>query len=216
MAGYEWSLYCSGINQSSPARRSPAAPFPAAELRFRSAAEPEESSPARRRVDASAQSTDMEDLARSLGPFDSSISLQIAASIVCGGIVGFERQLRGKAIGIRTGILICLATQVFVRLSITLQGVAADPTRVLGQVVTGVGFLGAGVILARGGAVTGVTSAAVVWMLAAIGSTIGVGRPAEGLVLSVLVVLILTGVRLLESAFKRLRGGSDEPEEPSA
>ncbi len=50
-------------------------------------------------------------------------------------------------------------------------------------------------------------------MLAAIGSTIGVGRPIEGLVLSVLVVTLLTVVRLLESAFKRLRGGSDEPEE---
>jgi uncharacterized membrane protein YhiD involved in acid resistance len=51
-------------------------------------------------------------------------------------------------------------------------------------------------------------------MLAAIGSTIGVGRPVEGLVLSVLVVAILAGVRLLEAAFKRLRGGSDEPDEP--
>ena len=81
-----------------------------------------------------------------------------------------------------------------------------------GQVVVGVGFLGAGVILARGGAVTGVTSAAVIWMLAAIGSTIGVGRAAEALALSVLAVAILTGVRLLESAFRRLRGGSDEPD----
>ena len=140
--------------------------------------------------------------------------LQIGTSIVCGGIVGFERQLRGKSIGIRTSILICLATQVFVRLSVILAGSGADPTRVIGQVVTGVGFLGAGVILSRGGAVTGVTSATVVWMLAAIGSTIGVGRPLEGLVLSILVVALLIGVRQLEAIFKRLRGGSDEPEEP--
>lgn len=143
-----------------------------------------------------------------------SFIVQLGAAILCGGIVGFERQLRGKAIGIRTGILICLATQVFVRLSVTLDTSDTDSTRVIGQVVTGVGFLGAGVILARGGAITGVTSAAVVWMLAAIGSTIGVGRPVEGLVLSFLVVAILTGVRLLESAFKRLRGGYDEGEEP--
>jgi len=143
-----------------------------------------------------------------------SFLVQLGASIVCGGIVGFERQLRGKAIGIRTGILICLATQVFVRLSVLLGTSESDPTRVIGQVVTGVGFLGAGVILARGGAITGVTSAAVVWMLAAIGSTIGIGRPAEGLLLSLLAVTILTGVRLLESAFKRLRGGYDEPETP--
>lgn len=143
---------------------------------------------------------------------DSSFGIQLAVAVLCGGIVGIERQLRGKAIGIRTGILICLATQVFVRLSITLNDSDVDPTRVIGQVVTGVGFLGAGVILARGGAITGVTSAAVVWMLAAIGSTIGIGRPLEGLVLSFLVVGVLIGVRMLESAFKRLRGRYDEPE----
>jgi putative Mg2+ transporter-C (MgtC) family protein len=155
----------------------------------------------------------VEGLTKLAETLESSIYFQLATAIICGGIVGLERQLRGKVIGIRTGILICLATQVFVRLSVTLDSPGVDPTRVIGQVVTGVGFLGAGVILARGGAVTGVTSAAVVWMLAAIGTTIGVGRPAEALVLSLLVVAILIGVRLLESAFRRLRGGSDEPEE---
>ncbi len=139
---------------------------------------------------------------------------QLAACVVCGGMVGIERQLRGKAIGMRTSILICLATQVFVRLSMQLSAEAAttDPTRVIGQIVTGVGFLGAGVILARGDSITGVTSAAVVWMLAAIGSTIGAGFPQEAVLLSVLVVSILIVVRRLESAFIRLRGGSDEPE----
>ena len=156
----------------------------------------------------------MDDLTSFHQMLELSFVVQLGAAIVCGGIVGFERQLRGKAIGIRTGILICLATQVFVRLSVLLGTSDGDPTRVVGQVVTGVGFLGAGVILARGGAITGVTSAAVVWMLAAIGSTIGVGRPAEGLLLSLLVVTILTGVRLLESAFKRLRGGYDEATPP--
>lgn len=143
-----------------------------------------------------------------------SFGFQLAISVFCGAIVGFERQLRGKAIGIRTAILICLATQVFVRLSISvsIEGAIVDPTRVLGQVVTGVGFLGAGVILAKGGAITGVTSAAVVWMLAAIGSTIGVGRPIEALKLALVVVGILTFVRTLEKAFKRLRGGYDEAE----
>ena len=150
---------------------------------------------------------------------ESIFGFQLAISVLCGGIVGIERQRRGKAIGIRTSILICLATMVFVRLSTGLvtPGTVADPTRVLGQVVTGVGFLGAGVILARGGAITGVTSAAVVWMLAAIGSTIGAGRGREALTLSALVVMILFGVRKLEKAFKRLAGGSDEPEaEPLA
>ncbi len=142
-----------------------------------------------------------------------SFALPVAVATACGGVVGLERQLRGKAIGIRTSILICLGTQVFVRLGVGLAGDGGDPTRVLGQVVTGIGFLGAGVILARGGTVTGVTSAAVIWVLAAIGSSIGVGRLSEALALSVLAVVILTGVRYLERAFKRLGGGSDEPDD---
>ncbi len=154
------------------------------------------------------------EIVRRLEPLGGVFGFQLAMSVVCGAIVGIERQLRGKAIGIRTSIMICMATQVFIRLSTELSasGGVIDPTRVLGQVVTGVGFLGAGVILSRGGAVTGVTSAAVVWMLAAIGSTIGAGRPFEALALSILVVAVLIVVRSLEKAFKRLRGGSDEPE----
>ena len=144
---------------------------------------------------------------------DPSFAWGAATSLACGGIVGLERQIRSKAIGIRTSMLICLSTQVFVRLGASLGGVGADPSRVLGQVVTGVGFLGAGVILARGGAITGVTSAAVVWVLAAMGSTVGLGRPGEALLLAILTVAVLTGVRLLESIFKHLRRGSDEPDE---
>lgn len=156
-----------------------------------------------------------EDLVRWCDANASTYAFQIGVAVLCGSLVGVERQLRGKAVGIRTSIMICLATQVFVRLSVDLSatpGVISDPTRVLGQVVTGVGFLGAGVIISRGGTVTGVTSAAVVWMLAAIGSTIGAGRPVEALGLSAAVVVILIGVRNLEHAFKRLAGGSDEPD----
>ena len=163
----------------------------------------------------------MEQLDTLLGWLDATrhhFAVQLGASVLCGAIVGIERQLRNKAIGIRTSILICLATMAFLRLSMNLSGEAtmSDPTRVLGQVVTGVGFLGAGVILAKGGAITGVTSAAVVWMLAAIGSTIGAGRSLEAVGFSFSVVAILLGVRKLESAFKRLGGGSDEPEMPTA
>jgi len=139
--------------------------------------------------------------------------LPIAAAIFCGGIIGIERQIRGKAIGIRTSILICLGTQIVIRLGTSLEGPNADPTRVLGQVVTGIGFLGAGVILARGNSITGVTSAAVVWVLAGIGAAIGMNRLAEASAFSLVTVAILTGVRLLERAFWRLRGGSDEPDE---
>jgi putative Mg2+ transporter-C (MgtC) family protein len=138
--------------------------------------------------------------------------LRLGTAILCGGIIGLERQLRGKAAGIRTSILICLGTQLFVSLGSSFGGERVDPTRVLGQVVTGIGFLGGGVILAREGAVIGVTSAAVIWVLAALGSLIGFGHLVAALVLSVVTVGLLIGVELLESVFRRLREGATDRE----
>lgn len=94
---------------------------------------------------------------------------QLIAAILCGGLLGIERQVRGRPAGIRTSIMICLGSEVFVHLGTTFQGSGADPSRVLGQVVNGIGFLGAGVMLARGSMVMGVTSASVIWMMAAVG-----------------------------------------------
>jgi len=141
---------------------------------------------------------------------------RIAVAIICGGIIGLERQLRGKPAGIRTSILICLGTEVFVALGalITVDLAGADPSRVVGQVVTGIGFLGAGVIMAKEGLVQGVTSAAVIWMLAAIGSAIGLGYEHGGVVLAVLTVGVLTGVELLETSFLLLREGVHHPHLP--
>jgi putative Mg2+ transporter-C (MgtC) family protein len=138
--------------------------------------------------------------------------LRLGTAILCGGIVGLERQLRGKAAGIRTSILICLGTQLFVALGASFAGERVDPTRVLGQVVTGIGFVGGGVILAREGAITGVTSAAVIWVLAALGSLIGLGHLRAAIVLTLVTVGVLTGVELLESMFRRLREGATDRE----
>jgi len=131
----------------------------------------------------------------------------VGASLLCGGIVGFERQVRGKAAGVRTSILICLGTSVFVHFGSTISSPTADPTRVLGQLVTGVGFLGAGVMFAHQGVVTGVTTAAVIWVLAAIGAVIGLGHYNQALVLAVLTVSVLVGVELLESSVTGLARG---------
>ncbi len=103
--------------------------------------------------------------------------------------------------------MICLGTMVFVRLGSEVAGTSGDTTRVLGQVVTGVGFIGAGVMLAREGLVRGVTSASVIWMLAAIGSLVGFGRNSAALVITFLVLMVLTGVQILERAVRRLRRG---------
>jgi putative Mg2+ transporter-C (MgtC) family protein len=131
----------------------------------------------------------------------------IAFATVCGGIVGLERQVRGKPAGVRTSILVCLGTAVFVHLGSLVAGPATDPTRVLGQLVTGVGFLGAGVMFSNQGVVQGVTTAAVIWVLAALGAAIGVGRYTEALALAVFTVIILIGVELLESSLKWLTRG---------
>jgi putative Mg2+ transporter-C (MgtC) family protein len=147
-----------------------------------------------------------------LDPGRTEFWMRLGSAILCGGIVGLERQLRGKAAGIRTSILICMGTELFVGLGSSFGGERVDPTRVLGQVVTGIGFLGGGVILAREGAVVGVTSAAVIWVLAALGSLIGLGHLQAALVLTLATVGLLTGVELLESVFRRLREGATERE----
>ena len=139
--------------------------------------------------------------------YDHVLWLQVGFAVLCGGVVGLERQLRGKPAGVRTSILICLGTAVFMRIGATLHSPAGDPSRVLGQIITGIGFLGAGVILTRGGLVTGVTTAAVVWMLAGIGATIGAGRYAMACALTAVTVGTLVVMELLERVYLTLRRG---------
>ncbi len=134
---------------------------------------------------------------------------EILSAMIAGTVVGLERQLSGKPIGIRTSILICISTYAFT----TFSGINHEPTldlRVIGQIITGIGFLGAGVILTRDGIVIGVTSAACIWILAAIGITIGTNHPVTGIKLAVLAVIILTGVDTAEKRIKSLRKGLHE------
>jgi putative Mg2+ transporter-C (MgtC) family protein len=143
--------------------------------------------------------------------------LPVAVAVLCGLVLGLERQLRGKPAGIRTSILICMGTAVFVRLGNELASHGGDPTRTLSQVVTGIGFLGGGVILTQGGAIRGMTSASVIWILAGIGSAIGIGRYIEAVALSFISAGVLVGVQWLERSFLALRRGvhadenSDQP-----
>lgn len=142
-----------------------------------------------------------------LNPLSLAFWLRIGATLLCGGIIGMERQLRGKPAGIRTSILICLGTYIFVALATALDIVNMDPSRVLGQVVTGIGFIGAGVIMSKEGLVTGVTSAAVIWVLAGIGAAIGLDRLELAVAFTAVTVGVLVGVELLEETFQRLRRG---------
>ena len=131
----------------------------------------------------------------------------VGASLFCGSVVGLERQLRGKPVGIRTASLIVLGTYLFLATAFELQGQVIDPSRVVGQVITGVGFLGAGVMLGRDGVVVGVTSAATIWVLAAIGVAISVDSLEAAMKLSILVVCILYGLDVMEGRFKVLGRG---------
>lgn len=137
--------------------------------------------------------------------------MTVGMAVLCGGIVGLERQLRGKPAGIRTSILICLSTTIFIHLGI-LAGDGSDPSRVLGQIVTGIGFLGAGVIISREGTITGVTTAAVVWALAAIGSALGFGFYKGAFALSLVTVIVLWVMDYLEESVSATFGkGAHKP-----
>ena len=124
------------------------------------------------------------------------------AAALCGGMIGLERELRRKPAGFRTNILICVGAAMYMTvglLVIDIDNRAGDPTRIAAQVVTGIGFLGAGAILQSNGRVSGLTSAATIWVVAAIGIIAGAGHPILAFVASCMVVLTLVVLREVES-----------------
>lgn len=122
------------------------------------------------------------------------IILAIAA-VACGAIVGTERERHQKAAGLRTLMLVCLGSAVFTMISFAFTTSTGDSGRVAAQIVTGIGFLGAGAILHSRTGVSGMTTAATIWMTAAIGITVGAGYPVAGLGTSLLVRIVLAGIQ---------------------
>ncbi|MFT6029536.1 MAG: putative Mg2+ transporter-C (MgtC) family protein [Oleiphilaceae bacterium] len=131
----------------------------------------------------------------------------IGTALFCGAIIGLERQIRGKPVGIRTSTLIVLGTYLFLSTAFMLKGDVIDHSRVVGQIITGIGFLGAGVMLAKDGAIVGVTSAATIWVLASIGVMIATDHLFVSIKVSLLVVAILYGVDALEENVKMFGRG---------
>lgn len=127
--------------------------------------------------------------------------LRLLLAIVLGGAIGLERELSDKPAGFRTNILICLGAALFTEMSVLIATVgvvpagAGDPTRIAAQIVSGMGFLGAGTILQARGGVRGLTTAATIWTVAAIGVTVGAGAHwlAIGATLLVILVLVILG-----------------------
>ena len=129
--------------------------------------------------------------------------LQLVLATVFGGAIGLERELGGKPAGLRTNILICIGSVLYTKLSVTMAAGTADPTRIAAQIVTGVGFIGAGTILHARGAVVGLTSAATIWVVAAIGVALGGAFYIEAAGTTLLVLLVLQGLGRVERLIAR-------------
>lgn len=127
-------------------------------------------------------------------------------AVVLGGAVGLEREIKGKPAGLRTNILICVGAALFTQISIDVGQGSGDPGRIAAQIVTGVGFIGAGTILHSRGSISGLTSAATIWLVAAIGVAIGAGMLVEAMGSTVLVLVVLGALAPLESLLRRRSG----------
>jgi putative Mg2+ transporter-C (MgtC) family protein len=137
----------------------------------------------------------------------SALRLDLLASllvaVLLGGAIGLERELRGKAAGLRTNILICVGAALFTQLSMAVDATRGDPARIAAQIVVGVGFLGAGTILHGRASVTGLTSAATIWLVAAIGMAVGAGFVYEAAGVTLLVLIVLRVLASLEHLLQR-------------
>ena len=134
--------------------------------------------------------------------------LQLILAAFLGGLVGLERECKKKGAGLRTYALVSLGAAFFTIIAFeTLNlvtdkaGMGFDPTRIIGQIVLGVGFLGAGLIIYRQSQVEGLTTAAGLWVTAAIGAAVGTKFYLPAIFVSFLAIGILAGLRLIEEKF---------------
>ena len=138
----------------------------------------------------------------------------ILLAIVLGAVVGIERQVSGKAAGLRTNVLICLGAAVFTIISKQMASGSIDVTRIAAQIVTGVGFLGAGAIIQDRGGVRGLTTAATIWLVASIGMACGAGYYALAAISALLAVLVLLGLGRIEKPLQKWLRKRKKPAEP--
>jgi putative Mg2+ transporter-C (MgtC) family protein len=120
-------------------------------------------------------------------------TLRLLCGLGAGMLIGFERQWHHKSAGLRTNTLVATGAALFALLSVNLAQNNGDVTRIIGQVVTGVGFLGAGIIFKEGINIHGLTTAATVWCSAAVGSLAGTGYYKETLI-GVLAIIIVNSL----------------------
>lgn len=129
-------------------------------------------------------------------------ALQLLISFVIGTAIGLEREYRSKAAGLRTMIMICFGSTIFTEISIALGG--STPDRIASTIITGIGFLGAGVIFKDGLTINGITTATTIWIAAALGMAVGAGEYFIALIGSVVVLIVLTLFEHIQRVVVRL------------
>lgn len=132
-----------------------------------------------------------------------SSAFKLVLSMLLGSIIGYERKQKGQIAGVRTFSLICMGATLAMILSIYVPQVYlglknGDPSRIAAQVVSGIGFLGAGAIIQMKGSVRGLTTAAGIWMVAALGMAVGVGMYAVACIATLLILFILMQLERIE------------------
>lgn len=136
---------------------------------------------------------------------DGELIFRLVTAVLLGGVVGLEREWRNKEAGLRTNILIALGSAAFTLMSIELtDGRTGDTSRVAAQIVTGIGFLGAGAIMRRDGGIQGLTTAATIWVNAAIGVAAGGGEFHLAVIMTVITLLVL----LVSAAARKIHRSS--------
>lgn len=137
---------------------------------------------------------------------------RLALATALGALVGLERELAGKPAGLRTNILICVGATLLTEASLGIASgfadhelIRADPARIAAQIVSGIGFIGAGTILVARGSVLGLTTAATLWVVAAIGITIGIRAYVEAIGAAILVFAVLFVIGRIEDRVLRAR-----------
>jgi putative Mg2+ transporter-C (MgtC) family protein len=137
-----------------------------------------------------------------LHDLQSYILLRLLLAAFLGGVVGLERQLRRKPAGIRTNMMICFGAALFTIISYEMAGeVTGDHTRIAAQIIPGIGFIGAGVVIRERGAVMGITSAATIFVMASVGMAVGAGMLATAVFATLMVLVALIGIGYLEDRF---------------
>jgi putative Mg2+ transporter-C (MgtC) family protein len=134
---------------------------------------------------------------------DSQVALRLILSVLLSGLIGFERQFHRRSAGLRTHILVCLGSCLIMLTSLYVFDIykdkaPIDPSRIAAGVITGIGFLGAGTIIREREGVRGLTTAASLWVAAAIGLSVGCGFYSAGVITTVLTLIILLVLRRVE------------------